>query len=43
MGPYPDWHRQALAAGFILLAMVFIVNITARFIVASGMSQKSRL
>ena len=43
IAPYPDWHRQALAAGFILLAMVFIVNITARFIVASGMSQKSRL
>ena len=43
MGPYPDWHRQALAAGFVLLAMVFVVNITARSIVASGMSQKSRL
>ena len=43
IAPYPDWHRQALAAGFILLAMVFIVNITARSIVASGMSQKSRL
>jgi len=43
IAPYPDWHRQALAAGFVLLAMVFIVNITARSIVASGMSQKSRL
>ena len=43
IAPYPDWHRQAWAAGFILLAMVFIVNITARSIVASGMSQKSRL
>ena len=43
IAPYPDWHRQALAAGFVLLAMVFIVNITARSIVASRMSQKSRL
>jgi phosphate transport system permease protein len=43
IAPYPDWHRQAWAAGFILLAMVFVVNIAARSIVASGMSKKSRL
>jgi len=43
IAPYPDWHRQAWAAGFILLAMVFIVNIAARTIVSSGMSNKSRL
>jgi phosphate transport system permease protein len=43
IAPYPDWHRQAWAAGFILLALVFVVNVTARLIVASGMSHKSRL
>jgi phosphate transport system permease protein len=43
IAPYPDWHRQAWAAGFILLALVFVVNIAARLIVASGMAKKSRL
>jgi phosphate transport system permease protein len=43
IAPYPDWHRQAWAAGFILLAMVLVVNIAARSIVASGMSHKARL
>ncbi len=43
IAPYPDWHRQAWAAGFMLLAMVLLVNIFARWIIASGMSHKSRL
>jgi phosphate transport system permease protein len=43
VSPYPDWHRQAWAAGFVLLTMVFLVNITARTIVGSGSSHKSRL
>jgi len=42
VAPYPDWHRQAWAAGFVLLTMVFLINITARSIVASGSSHKSR-
>jgi len=42
IAPYPDWHRQAWAAGFILLALVLVVNIVARMIVASGMSLKPR-
>jgi phosphate transport system permease protein len=40
--PYPEWHQLAWAAGFVLLTMVLIINITARTIVASGSSQKSR-
>lgn len=40
--PYPEWHQQAWAAGFVLLTMVFIVNITARSIIASGSSSKAR-
>ncbi len=42
VSPYPDWHRQAWAAGFVLLTLVLLVNITARSIVASGSSHKSR-
>ena len=42
VSPYPDWHRQAYAAGFVLLTMVLLINITARSIVASGSSHKSR-
>jgi len=32
IGPYDDWHRQAWAAGFVLLAMVFMFNVTARLL-----------
>lgn len=42
IAPYPDWHRQAYAAGFVLLTMVLLINITARSIVASGFSHKTR-
>jgi phosphate transport system permease protein len=34
LGPYEDWHRQAWAAGFVLLALVLIVNIVARLIIS---------
>jgi phosphate transport system permease protein len=34
IGPYEDWHRQAWAAGFVLLAMVFMFNVTARLLVS---------
>ena len=42
VSPYPDWHRQAWAAGFVLLTLVLLINITARSIVASGSSHKPR-
>ena len=42
ISPYPDWHRQAWAAGFVLLALVLLVNITARSIISSGLSHKPR-
>lgn len=42
VAPYPDWHRQAYAAGFVLLTMVLLINITARSIVASGFAHKTR-
>lgn len=34
ISPYEDWHRQAWAAGFVLLTAVLFINIVARFILA---------
>jgi phosphate transport system permease protein len=32
ISPYEDWHSQAWAAGLVLLSLVLVTNITARFI-----------
>lgn len=34
ISPYADWHRQAWAAGFILLMLVLIANIGARLVLS---------
>ena len=34
ISPYDDWHRQAWAAGFVLLALVLLVNVVARLVLA---------
>ena len=34
ISPYEDWHRQAWAAGFVLLTSVLLVNILARVVVS---------
>jgi phosphate transport system permease protein len=34
VAPYDDWHRQAWAAGLVLLALVLLSNLGARFILA---------
>lgn len=36
ISPYDDWHRQAWAAGFVLLALVLLINITARMALSRG-------
>lgn len=36
IAPYEDWHRQAWAAGFVLLTLVLLINITARGALARG-------
>jgi phosphate transport system permease protein len=36
ISPYDDWHRQAWAAGFILLSLVLVANISARLILSRG-------
>lgn len=38
IAPYEDWHRQAWAAGLVLIATVLIANILARFVLARGIS-----
>lgn len=35
---YDDWHRQAWAAGLVLLALILIINIVARAILSRGIS-----
>ena len=36
--PYEDWHRQAWAAGLVLLTMVLLANIAARWVLSRGAS-----
>jgi phosphate transport system permease protein len=38
IAPYDDWHRQAWAAGLVLLALVLVANIVARLMVSKGVS-----
>ena len=39
IAPYEDWHRQAWAAGLVLLTLVLATNIAARFILRRQTSQ----
>ena len=36
ISPYEDWHRQAWAAGFVLLMAVLLINIFARLVIGRG-------
>src|SRR3989475_10709681 len=38
IAPYEDWHRQAWAAGLVLLGLVLLTNLTARGLMLRGMS-----
>jgi phosphate transport system permease protein len=38
ISPYEDWHRQAWAAGMVLLLLVLFANVAARLILARGIS-----
>jgi phosphate transport system permease protein len=38
VAPYDDWHRQAWAAGLVLLALILIINILARTILSRGIA-----
>ena len=41
IAPYDDWHRQAWAAGLVLLGLVLVVNIGARLILSRRASMES--
>jgi phosphate transport system permease protein len=38
LGPYEDWHRQAWAAGLVLLGLILVINIVARAILSRGIA-----
>jgi len=38
MSPYDDWHRQAWAAGMVLLFLVLFANIAARLVLSRGIA-----
>jgi phosphate transport system permease protein len=35
ISPYDDWHRQAWAASLVLIALVLVISLTARFLIRS--------
>jgi len=38
MSPWDDWHQQAWAAGLVLIGLVLVANISARLVLARGIS-----
>lgn len=42
IAPDEDLHQQAWAAGFVLLALILVVNVTARMIIARGPASSRR-
>lgn len=42
LSPYDDWHRQAWAAGLVLLSLVLLANICVRLIASRGMAAQRR-
>jgi phosphate transport system permease protein len=41
ISPYDDWHRQAWAAGLVLLGLVLLANIGTRLILSRGGAARS--
>ena len=38
LSAYEDWHRQAWAAGLVLLGLILVINIVARAVLARGIA-----
>jgi phosphate transport system permease protein len=38
ISPFEDWHRKAWAAGLVLIALVLIANVSARLVLARGIT-----
>jgi phosphate transport system permease protein len=36
ISPYADWHRQAWAAGLVLLGVMLLLNVSARLVLSPG-------
>jgi len=41
IAPYEDWHRQAWAAGLVLLTLVLGANILARLVMSRGAAMRA--
>ncbi len=41
ISPYEDWHRQAWAAGLVLLALVMLANVGTRMVVGRGATTRN--
>jgi phosphate transport system permease protein len=41
IAPYDDWHRQAWAAGLVLLGLVLVANLGARLLLSRGGAVRS--
>jgi phosphate transport system permease protein len=39
ISPYEDWHRQAWAASLVLIGLVFLVSLSARFLIRNPYRQ----
>jgi phosphate transport system permease protein len=42
ISPFRDWHRQAWAAGLVLLVLVLLANIAARFLLVGRAAEAER-
>lgn len=38
ISPFEDWHKQAWAAGLVLIALVLLANVSARWVLSRGVS-----
>jgi len=41
ISPYDDWHRQAWAAGLVLLALMLTANVAARLVLSPKVNQNA--
>jgi phosphate transport system permease protein len=41
LAPYEDWHRQAWAAGLVLLVMMLVANVAARLVLSPRGAQSA--